>query len=587
MRKNFIRTLAAALVIACTLSVPAWAESAVVTGNDVNLREGPGSGYRVIDTLPRDTTLNIVDRSNGSWYAVAYGNTIGFISADYVRITDAGQEIDLGGYGSYGGSGGITFSDDPWASGGYSYEQPTEQTPAAPAATQPPQGEISFGQPSQPSQPAQSGGQTAAGSAQEGREGTINAMYVRFRSGPDSNATILGEYNKGKPLVAVGSVGNWIACVIDGQSGYVFSDYVTLGASTSSSAAPSEQQTVDSFGGVLPAGTAVSPSPLPSAAPAGGNGASAAQQTIGTGVIRGNYVRFRTGPGTNYQIIDSYDQGKALDITGRSGDWTACVIDGRAGYINSNYVQVTSASSGSASQPTQTAAPAATPAPTPAPTQAPQSKKGYISGNNVRMRNGASMSAGILTELFYGNSVTITGTVGDWTAVIYNGQDGFVYSQFVKEGSLTIEGNTVSGESGGSSPAPQQTTLTGSSYEKGKQIAQFALQYVGYNYSWGGKDPSTGFDCSGLVYYTYQHFGYNINRVAQDQARNGVHVDPNNLQPGDILCFYSGSSYIGHSGIYIGDGKFVHAQNSATGVVITDLSGHYGQRGFEARRIVS
>ena len=88
------------------------------------------------------------------------------------------------------------------------------------------------------------------------------------------------------------------------------------------------------------------------------------------------------------------------------------------------------------------------------------------------------------------------------------------------------------------------------------------------------------------MYYVYSQFGYTLNRVAQDQARNGVAVSADALQPGDILCFYSGSSYIGHVGIYIGDGMFVHAQNSATGVVITDLNGHYGQRGFEARRIV-
>ena len=580
MRKKIIRTLVAALLIACMLSVPAWAESAVVTGNDVNLREGPGSSYRVIGSLPRDTTLNIIDRSNGSWYAVEYGNTIGFVSADYVRVTGGGEEL---GFGGFGGTGGLDLSGSLWGYVDYSGDGTTTQTPAAtPAATQPPQSEVNFGQNGQSDQPVQNGGQGASSAAQEGRAGMINAMYVRFRSGPDSNATILGEYNKGKALTAMGTVGSWTACVIDGQAGYVFSDYVTLGESTGGAVLQSDQQTTDGFGGTLPAGTVIGPTPTPSASPAGNSEA----QTIGSGFVKGNYVRFRTGPGTNYSIIDSYDQGKALDITGSSGDWTACVIDGRAGYINSNYVQVTGGTSSQTSQPTQTAAPAATPAPTPPPTPAPVSKQGYISGNNVRMRNGASMSAGILTELFYGNSVTITGTLGDWTAVIYNGQEGFVYSQFVKEGSLTIDGSTVSGESGGSStPAP--TTLSGSSYEKGKQIAQFALQYVGYNYSWGGKDPSTGFDCSGLVYYTYQHFGYSINRVAQDQARNGVHVDHSNLQPGDILCFYSGSSYIGHSGIYIGDGKFVHAQNSATGVVITDLAGHYSERGFEARRIVS
>lgn len=77
-----------------------------------------------------------------------------------------------------------------------------------------------------------------------------------------------------------------------------------------------------------------------------------------------------------------------------------------------------------------------------------------------------------------------------------------------------------------------------------------------------------------------------LNRVAADQAKNGVHVEPSELQPGDLLCFYSGSSYIGHVGIYIGNGRFVHASNSTTGVIISELSGYYVTRGYEARRIL-
>ena len=84
----------------------------------------------------------------------------------------------------------------------------------------------------------------------------------------------------------------------------------------------------------------------------------------------------------------------------------------------------------------------------------------------------------------------------------------------------------------------------------------------------------------------YGQFGYTLNRVVADQARNGAHVDASALEPGDILCFYSSSSYIGHVGIYIGNNKFVHAANSSTGVVITELSGYYSSRGFEARRII-
>ncbi len=136
---------------------------------------------------------------------------------------------------------------------------------------------------------------------------------------------------------------------------------------------------------------------------------------------------------------------------------------------------------------------------------------------------------------------------------------------------------------------PSQITEAGdtsnpsATYATGQEVAEFAQQYVGYNYKWGGKSPETGFDCSGFVYYVYQQFGYELNRTAADQVSNGTHVEPDALEPGDVLCFYKGS-YIGHSGIYIGDGNYVHSQDSATGVVISPLSERTG--GFEARRIL-
>lgn len=136
---------------------------------------------------------------------------------------------------------------------------------------------------------------------------------------------------------------------------------------------------------------------------------------------------------------------------------------------------------------------------------------------------------------------------------------------------------------------PSQITEAGdtsnpsATYATGQEVADFAQQYVGYSYKWGGSSPETGFDCSGFVYYVYQQFGYELNRTAADQAANGVHVEPDELEPGDVLCFYKGS-YIGHSGIYIGDGSYVHSQDSATGVVVSPLSERTG--GFEARRIL-
>ena len=117
----------------------------------------------------------------------------------------------------------------------------------------------------------------------------------------------------------------------------------------------------------------------------------------------------------------------------------------------------------------------------------------------------------------------------------------------------------------------------------GQDIADLAMQLVGYSYTYGGKDPEIGFDCSGLVYYCYGYYGIGLYRTADDQTRNGVHAEPDDLLPGDILCFYHSASWVGHVGIYVGDGKYVHAEGSATGVVLSDVNTGYR---IEVRRII-
>jgi cell wall-associated NlpC family hydrolase len=154
----------------------------------------------------------------------------------------------------------------------------------------------------------------------------------------------------------------------------------------------------------------------------------------------------------------------------------------------------------------------------------------------------------------------VTGRNGAWFKGVINGKEGFVYQDYVAENkpSVSSEGSDL-----------------------GKQIAAYALQHLGCPYRWGGTSPDTGFDCSGFVWYVYKHFGYTIQRVACNQATEGVHVDHKDIQPGDILCFYQGDNYIGHSGIYIGNGQFIHSSTETTGVIISDLASD----AYEARRL--
>ena len=104
----------------------------------------------------------------------------------------------------------------------------------------------------------------------------------------------------------------------------------------------------------------------------------------------------------------------------------------------------------------------------------------------------------------------------------------------------------------------------------GQEIADYALEFLGYEYRYGGKSPETGFDCSGLVWYVYGHFGIPLNRTAADQAKNGVPVPAGEIAPGDIILFYRGG-WIGHAGICLGDGQYVHAMDVGIGVVVSPM----------------
>ena len=121
----------------------------------------------------------------------------------------------------------------------------------------------------------------------------------------------------------------------------------------------------------------------------------------------------------------------------------------------------------------------------------------------------------------------------------------------------------------------------------GNDIAAYAKKYIGYSYVSGGTTPNNGFDCSGFVYYIVNECGYSLSRSCQVQANSGVAVSRQNLVAGDLLFFCNGANgSIGHVGIYIGGGQFVHAANSKRGVTTDTInSGYYDKYYYSARRI--
>jgi cell wall-associated NlpC family hydrolase len=120
---------------------------------------------------------------------------------------------------------------------------------------------------------------------------------------------------------------------------------------------------------------------------------------------------------------------------------------------------------------------------------------------------------------------------------------------------------------------------------KGNEVALFALGLIDTGYRFGGKNPDAGLDCSGMVSYIYgQAAGLKLSGSAADLARLGRSVEPAALKPGDLVFFNTLNRPYSHVGIYIGDGRFVHAP-STNGRVRADslTSGWFASR-FEAAR---
>jgi len=293
--------------------------------------------------------------------------------------------------------------------------------------------------------------------------------------------------------------------------------------------------------------------------------ASAGSIAYGAATVAASSLNIRSGPGKEYDRVAAASVGEVVVILERtSEDWYKINYLGTVGYVNTPYLtDILTAENFSA--------------------------KGVLTGNNVRMRSGPDTSGEVLGTYSAGTEMTVIGINNGWYKVKYDGKTGYLRSDYMEiTGRSDGSSSSSSSSSSGATRSSSGYTTTSAPSSKGEEIVQFALQYVGYRYVYGAESPSVGFDCSGLVYYTYNHFGYKLERRASLQCRNnGVTVAKSDLQPGDLVFFSTNGSYATHVGIYIGDGEFVHASTSNTGVIISSLSSAYYTRvWFAGKRII-
>lgn len=236
-------------------------------------------------------------------------------------------------------------------------------------------------------------------------------------------------------------------------------------------------------------------------------------------------------------------------------------------------------------------------------------KKGIINVETAKVREKPESKAKVIGFLDYNDSITITAEEGEWFKFTEKDISGYVHKTLVtvKEENVTSRSlleerkneNVSETKNTEEIKKVDDTTIDtntnnniSNSLEnaaKSSSVVEYAKQFLGYPYVVGGKNPKTGFDCSGFTRYVFLNYGYSLGATAASQNSIGAEISKENLEPGDLILFYDeAKTKIGHTGIFISNGDFIHAANPTRGVVIDNINtnSYYRERFITARRIV-
>ena len=269
--------------------------------------------------------------------------------------------------------------------------------------------------------------------------------------------------------------------------------------------------------------------------------AFAATGTVNSG---DSTLRVRAEANTSSEVITKLAHGTQVEVlTAVDNGWYQISHEGLTGYVSGEFLSVAEAEA------------AALPV---------EAEPIYvrITEGPLNVRSGPSTDEDKVGKLATGRVVEVISQLDGW----YEIESGYISAEYT-----VVVDAAAAAQSG-----------------KGQEIADYALQFVGCRYVYGGSSPK-GFDCSGFTSYVYRQFGYSLNRTASSQLDNGTPVAKEELQPGDLVIFKKGGSSkpASHVGLYIGNNQFVHASTSRVGVIVSGMDEAYYTTGFVGgRRLV-
>jgi len=179
----------------------------------------------------------------------------------------------------------------------------------------------------------------------------------------------------------------------------------------------------------------------------------------------------------------------------------------------------------------------------------------------LKVRDDASLEGAVLTQVPKNEELDYVGTVGEWIKVNIDGNEAFVFGEYVD---IIQKLDTA-------------ITMQELQYGEGVtnlrvDLVEYAKQFIGNPYVWGGTSLTKGADCSGFVQLVFKKFDIKLSRTSRTQAGDGKKIGAADLQPGDLIFYANSSGTINHVAIYIGNSQVVHASSPKTGIKISNYN---------------
>lgn len=267
-------------------------------------------------------------------------------------------------------------------------------------------------------------------------------------------------------------------------------------------------------------------------------GASWGYTNIGIANVESGNLNVREAPSTSGKLVGKMPANSACEVLDEADGWAHISSGEVEGYVSLDYLLTGPDARIKAGEIVRTVAVAST--------------------DGLNVRESASTSSEILTQVPKGEEMEFVEEKDGWVEVSIDGESAYVSSEYV-----TVE-----------EKIDTAITMTELLYGQGVsdvrvELVEYAKQFVGNPYVWGGTSLTKGADCSGFVLSVFKKFGVTLPHSSASQASQGTKISASELQPGDLVFYGNSSGRINHVAIYIGGGQVIHASSPSTGIKIS------------------